>query len=130
MRAIKIDVIKKDIYRVDILGDNVSMKKELDSGGFEMVQIGKTEALWVDDTGLRRSPPLGAFMYFPYPQALPGHGLIIGLRGPENWDTALTVEKVREVVQFVDVSELPLPVLTMVSFKTVEEFDEYMKKNR
>lgn len=130
MRVIKIDVIKKDIYEVDIAGDLRSMHKELDAEDVNSVRIRMTEMLWVDGEGLLREPPLGAFMFHPYPQALPGHGLIIGLRGPENANSQLTVEEVRAVVEFVDVSELPLPVMTVVSFKTTEEFDEYMKKNR
>lgn len=128
MRAIKIDVIKKDIYEVDIQDTVQAMYKELDAQDYNSVRISKTEMLWVDGEGLLRKPPLGAFMFYPYPNALPGHGLIIGLRGPENCDSALTVEEVREVVKFVDVSELPLPVITMMSFKTVEDFEEYIKK--
>lgn len=130
MRAIKIDVIKKEIYEIDIQDTLQAMHEALDAQDYNGVRIGKTEMLWVDGEGLLRKPPLGAFMYHPYPNALPGHGLIIGLRGPENVDSRMSVEEIKEVVRFVDVSELPLPVLTMVHFNSVEEFDEYMKKNR
>lgn len=127
MRAIKIDVIKKEIYEVDISGNNRSMNKEIEGNGFDMVRISKSEALWVDDEGLRRKPPLGAFTIKWYPQALPGHGLIIGLRGPENTDTRLTLEEVKEMVRFVDISELPLPVITIHSFEKAEDFERYMR---
>lgn len=124
MRAIKIDAVKKEIYEVEIRGDNKSMYKELDSEGVEGVRLSKTERVWIDDVGLHRNPPLGAFQIKWYPQALSGHGLILGLRGPENTSTKLTLEEVRDIVQFVDVSELPLPVITTVSFET---FDDFLK---
>lgn len=130
MRAIKIDVINKEIYEVDIPGDNISMNKELDSDGFDMVRLSSTECLWVDDTGFRREPPLGAFTIGRYPQALPGHGLIIGLRGPENASTRLTVEEVKEMVEFVDISELPLPVITLMSFENPDDLINFVKNNR
>lgn len=130
MRAIKIDVIKKEIYEVDIPGDSASMYKELDANDYNSVRIARAEILWVDGEGLLRKPPLGAFRFHPYPNALPGHGLIIGLVGPENASSKLTLEEVRESVEFVDISELPMPVITMASFETREELDEYMKNNR
>ena len=130
MRAIKIDVIKKEVYEVDIVGDRLSMCKELDADGYDSVRIAKAEMLWVDGEGLLRKPPLGAFMFHPYPQALPGHGLIIGLRGPENADTKLTLEEVRESVEFVGISELPVPVIQFASFDTMKEMEEFIKNNR
>ena len=130
MRAIKIDVIKKEVYEVDIVGDRLSMCKELDADGYDSVRIAKAEMLWVDGEGLLRKPPLGAFMFHPYPQALPGHGLIIGLCGPENADTKLTLEEVRESVEFVDISELPVPVIQFASFDTMKEMEEFIKNNR
>ncbi len=130
MRAIKIDVIKKEIYEIDIPGDRTSMCKALEADGYDSVRIAKAEMLWVDGEGLLRKPPLGAFMFHPYPQALPGHGLIIGLRGPENAATKLTLEEVRESVEFVDISELPVPVIQFASFDTMKEMEEFIKNNR
>lgn len=127
MRAIKIDCVKKEIYEIDIKGDNPSMYSALDSDWVDMVGLSRTEALWVDGEGLRRQPLLGAFRIDGYPQALPGHGLIIGLRGPENTSSKLTIEEVRKMVQLVDISELPLPVVTITSFEKAEDFMDYMK---
>lgn len=131
MRAIKIDCIKKEIYEVDLphaeKEDYSSMYKELDAEGYEGVRMSKTEMLWVDEAGLRRKPLIGAFKVEWYPQALPGHGLIIGLRGEYNAGSRLTVEEVKAIVQFVDISELPLPVITMVSFEKAEDFERYIK---
>lgn len=127
MRAIKIDCIKKEVYEVDIPGDNESMNKELDSYGIDMVRLSRTDALWVDGNGLHRKPPLGAFMIDGYPQALPGHGLILGLRGVDNVSTKLYLDEVKTAIRFVDVSELPLPVVTITSFRRVEDFKDYME---
>lgn len=132
MRAIKIDCIKKEIYEVDLphaeKEDYSSMYKELDAEGYEGVRMSKTEMLWVDEAGLRRKPPIGAFKVEWYPQALPGHGLIIGLgAGGYNTGTKLTVEELKALVQFVDISELPLPVITIHSFEKAEDFERYMR---
>lgn len=131
MRAIKIDCIKKEIYEVELphaeKEDYSSMYKELDAEGYEGVRMSKTEMLWVDEAGLRRKPPIGAFRVEWYPQALPGHGLIIGLKGEYSAATELTLEEVRAMVRFVDISELPLPVMTIHSFGKVEDFERYMR---
>lgn len=132
MRAIKIDCIKKEIYEIDLphaeKEDYSSMYKELDAEGYEGVRMSKTEMLWVDEAGLRRKPLIGAFKVEWYPQALPGHGLIIGLRaGGYNTDTKLAVEEVKALVQFVDIGELPFPVMTITSFEKMEDFVNYIK---
>lgn len=131
MRAIKIDCVKKEIYEIDLphaeKEDYSSMYKELDAEGYEGVRMSKTEMLWVDEAGLRRKPPIGAFRVEWYPQALPGHGLIIGLKGEYNAATELTLEEVRAMVRFVDISELPFPVITVTSFEKMEDFLNYVK---
>jgi hypothetical protein len=128
MRAIKIDVVKKEIYEIDIKGGYQSMCQVLDSEGYDPIRISKTEKLWVDGEGLLRRPPLGAFMYDPYPNALSGHGLILGLRGPDSVGTKLTLEEVRVRVRFVGVEELPLPVILMASFEKIEDLDNFLKE--
>jgi hypothetical protein len=117
MRAIKIDVIAKTIEEIDIDGSLKSMYEALDVDVVASVRIARGEILWVDDNGLHRDPPLGAFMFGVYPQALSGHGLIVGLGGiGDNCNTKLTLEEVKANVSFCDVSELPEPIIKVHSW--------------
>lgn len=127
MRAIKIDVLKKEVYEVQIKGDCPSLYKQLDCETITGVRISKTEMLYVDDEGLRRRPLLGAFRINGYPQALPGHGVIVGLRGPDEVSSGLHVEAVRANVQFVDISELPAPVFTTYHFEKAKDFKDFLE---
>lgn len=130
MRAIKIDVIKKEIYEIDVDDSYQGMCKVLDSDGYDSIRIAKAEILWVDGDGLLRKSPLGAFIYHPYPNALSGHGLIMGIRGADSAPSQLTIEEVRSAVSFVELSELPVPIITMASFETMADLDEWMRNNR
>lgn len=127
MRAIKIDVVKKEIYEVEIKGDCPSFYETLDCESITGVRLSKVEYLYVDDEGLHRRPLLGAFRVNGYPQALPGHGIIVGLSGPQEVSSKLDIEDVRANVQFVDVSELPAPVMTIHSFERDEDFKKFLE---
>ena len=127
MREIKIDVIKKEIYEVEIKGDYLRFHEQLDCDTITGVRLSKSEYLYVDDEELRRKPLLGAFRIDGYPQALPGHGIIVGLRGPQEVSSRLPLKGVGDMVQFVDVSELPAPVMTVHHFERAEDLKSFME---
>lgn len=129
MRAIKINVVDKTVSEIQIQDSFKGMCVALKSNGYDAVRLSATECLWVDDEGLLKEKPLGAFRIEGYPQALSGHGIIIGLRGPANVDTKLDVDVVRELITFVDSEELPEPLIKAYSL-TDEQFKEWMETGR
>lgn len=117
MKAIKIDVVNKTVSEITIGTGFKDLCNALESGGYERVRISPTESLWVDDEGLLKDKPLGAFDIECYPQTLSGHGVIFGVDGMgESVDTALTVEQVKQMITFRDPAELPEPSISFISF--------------
>ena len=127
MKAIKIDVVKKEIYEIEIKGDYHSLSKELECLGIERVRISRYEFVWVDEEGLLRNPPLGAFKISTYPNALSGHGIVLGANDPDTTSTRLTLNWVKGNVNFVDPSGLAKPEVTVTSFDTIDDFLNHMK---
>lgn len=120
MRAIKIDVVTKTIYEVDLKAKRdgstmESLQQLLDVDCFTMVSLGEGYALWIDDEGLYREPPLGAFKIKEDWQAFSGHGIITGLNGPATVAATIPIEAVVELVTFVPNEELPEPRIEVFS---------------
>lgn len=108
MRAIKIDVEKQEVYEVETDGSLKSLYELIKCDCIEKVNIiQRKEVIWVDESGLLKKDPIGAFVFDGYPQVLSGNGLILGLRGPENAPTQLSLGYVQGRVTFKDPSYLP-----------------------
>jgi hypothetical protein len=83
----------------------------------------------LDDEGLLREEPIGAFTIGNYPQVLSGNGLIIGNddRGASQ-DCKATLEEVKKAVKFVPVELLKgIPLKHNVIPLKDDELKEYMK---
>jgi hypothetical protein len=111
IRAIKIDVIKKDVYEVEIPKGLNGIYEQLDCELITLPVILENEdGLYIDDEGLLREPEdqYGAFMFSDYPsQPLFGHGLIIGCDDTGDQANALsTVENIKSKVTFLNIDNL------------------------
>ncbi len=111
MRAIKIDVVKKDVYEVDVNNSLEAIYQQLECDCFTTVAINfrNSDSLLVDDEGLLHEP-LGAFIIGTYPQPLSGHGLIQGVgEEGETIPAKSKLDYIKSIVVFVDPSKLPEP---------------------
>jgi len=127
MRAIKINVIGKTVTEIQMQDGFKSICKQLDAGGYESIRLTPNDYLWVDDEGLLKEKPIGAFKIEGYPQALSGHGVIFGVdAGGNSMDTKLNVDLIRQYVTFVDSEELPEPKIEVIGFNTTEEFQRFL----
>jgi hypothetical protein len=107
MKAIKIDVIKKDIYEIDVTKGNEDMYLHLNCDTFTLpIILDNEDGLYVDDEALLREPEdqHGAFTFADYPsQYLFGHGLIIGCDNKgEQTDALSDLETIKSKVEFLD----------------------------
>lgn len=118
MKAIKIDVVKKEVTEIEINGDIKSMYEALECDFIEGITlIEREEKLWIDEEGLLRDEPLGAFRMLGYPQVLSGHGLVLGITSSgENRGTWLEVDQIKRLVEFVGLDEIPEPSFTVTTF--------------
>ncbi len=120
MKAIKIDVIKKEVYEVEIDDSIDSIYKHLECEIFEQVGpfLPNGDAVLVDEEGLLKDEPIGAFKMGTYPAVLSGHGLIHGLNHNtgETSSAKSLVEFIRSQVKFVGVDQLPEATLTFVDW--------------
>jgi hypothetical protein len=107
MKAIKIDVIKKDVYEINVNKGNEDMYKHLNCDLFTLpIILDNEDGLYVDDEALLREPEdqHGAFMFADYPsQYLFGHGLITGCDNKgEQTDALSDLETIKSKVEFLD----------------------------
>ncbi len=110
MKAIKIDVVKQEVYEVEITqGSLEDIYKELACRMFAMpFEHSNNDGLYVDDEGLLRDNLIGGFSYKHFPhQPLFGNGLIVGCDDSgESDDAKTTVEEVKNDVVFLPVDFL------------------------
>lgn len=130
MKAIKIDVIKKEVYEVEITSNIETFYKHLECDCF--CQVGRRlpngDMLLVDDNGLLISKPVGVFEFGTYPQALSGHGLMVGTsRSGETIPCKSTIEYVKSVVRFITPKSLPKPKIEVRSFESFDDALKHMK---
>ena len=130
IKAILIDSEKREIREVELIQENgstnQSIYKELKceyitSACSELFgQIG--HALFVDDEGLLKTHPLGAFCVSlnprPYTsQTLSGNGIIVGIDNEgETVSHKLDIEMIKKIVVWEDISNLPQPSFEFHSF--------------
>jgi hypothetical protein len=114
MKAYKIDVISKEVREIELQPGIKAIYKELDCDTFTVVSIGKID-IYVDDEGLCRDEPLGAFSIRGYHQVLSGHGLVVSTDDEGDSIGPVTpIEIVRENVRFEDTYYLPEPSMTFI----------------
>lgn len=106
MRAIKIDVIKHEVYNVDIQMGIDDIYKQLECETFTVPYAhANGDGLYVDDESLVKGPEflIGGFAYKEYPhQPLFGHGLLIGVDEDGNSkDAQSDLEKIKKNVVFL-----------------------------
>lgn len=120
MKVIKIDVVKKEIYEIDFTPGLPSIYKELDCETFDVVYpstLSGKDCVYVDDEGLFRDPPLGAFYIRGNEQVLSGHGLVVGTGSAgETVSPKTSLDKIKELVRFEDPHYLPEPGFTIINF--------------
>ena len=106
--AIKIDVVKQEVYPVQISTKNIDdIYNQLACDIFTCpMTLDNNDTLFVDDEGLFIDPSalLGAFYMDGYPsQPLFGHGLIVGIDDEGETDEVLsTVEEIKKKVTFLN----------------------------
>ena len=106
--AIKIDVVKQEVYPVQISTKNIDdIYNQLACDIFTCpMTLDNNDTLFVDDEGLFIDPSalLGAFYIDGYPsQPLFGHGLIVGIDDEGETDEVLsTVEEIKKKVTFLN----------------------------
>lgn len=122
MKAIKIDVVKKEVYPVEITSDYKDIHTHLECDTFTTAQMTKEfgVTLFVDDDGLLKEP-IGAFFIAGAKQAYSGHGLLIAIneKGETiSYDyTDNDLKHIRRAVQFVGTETLPSPEINVVTWK-------------
>lgn len=120
MKAFKIDVISKLVYAVDIPNDSIEhIYKALDCDTFDVIMpkgSPKGLSVYIDDEGLYRNPPLGVFAINGYPQALSGHGLVLGVDSSGNsCDAPISLKKLKENVHWLEEGKLPKPGFKLIT---------------
>lgn len=102
MKAIKIDVVKKEIYEVTIEDSLQSIYQQIEADMIETaVHLPKNDVVYVDEEGLLRETSKGWFIIYGQPQPLSGHGLVLGVtRNGSSRDVQATVEYIRKIVVF------------------------------
>lgn len=130
IKAILIDSEKREIREVELTQENggsiQSIYKELKC---ECITSACSEvfrhidhALFVDDEGLLKTHPLGAFCVSLNPRpytskTLSGNGLLVGIDAEgETISHKLDIEMIKKIVIWEDISNLPEPSFEFVSF--------------
>lgn len=105
MKAILIDSENRTVSEKEIedwRGIAPSIGCEL----FDIVRLDNGNGVYVDDEGLMKDPQ-HFFVLKGYPNPLAGNGLVLGTNPEgESVSTTLTVEKVKAMVKFYNVSQI------------------------
>jgi len=107
-KGILIDVNNRTVSEVKV-GDYTTIYEFVKCETFDVVSIGKSEDVYIDDNGLLNLNDNSMFfMINRYPQPLAGNGLILGinLKTGDSVDTKLTVDEVRDMVTFLTLDEV------------------------
>ena len=133
MKAIKIDVRNKTVSIIDLKKGFRNTQKELECELFTCIGLPKNDALYIDDEGLLKEEPIGAFMIGSYPQPLSGHGLIIGTdeETGESQDCQSTLEEIKKSVRFIPVQMLKgVPLESNFIPLNDKEMEEYFSTGK
>lgn len=118
MKAIKIDVIAKEVKEIELEPGIKNIYRELDCDLFTVIYpmgLLEGDCIYIDDEGLLRQPPLGAFYIKGFPQVLSGHGLVIGTDDEGDSISASTpLQQIKALVRFEDPHYLPEPFINII----------------
>jgi hypothetical protein len=108
MRAIKIDVIKKQVYEIEIADDLHAFQEALACQWVEAVHLGAGETLWIDEEGWLHKP-IGIFTFaLSKHKMFSGNGIILQTtRDGKSGSTTLNLEFIQERVGFFSVVPMP-----------------------
>jgi hypothetical protein len=129
IKGLFIDVVKKEIKEV-VIENNLDSIYELlgcsiIESGYPQLLSSANHVLFCDEEGLLKDS-IGCFKIFDY-EPISGNAVIFST--DEEGDIQshyLVVEKIKEIIQFVDVSELPEPKIEVFTW---EEFNAKMGNN-
>lgn len=111
MKAILINSKTRQITETEI-NDWSEISPSIDARIFDCVRIGDTDILYVDDEGLLSLDNDSMFIRVTVDGesvTLAGNGLILGSDDEgQSTDTALTVEQVKEMVEFKPLAEVSM----------------------
>lgn len=100
--AIKIDVVKQEVYQVQIENDLESMYEVIDCQIVERVVIDRNNDLWLDEEGLLHYPQPPKFWFKGAIAPFTGNGLICGYNGEgQTISTTLTAEEIESRILFL-----------------------------
>jgi hypothetical protein len=130
IKGILIDSEKREIREVELIQENGStiqsiykeLKCECITSACSEIFRHVDHALFVDDEGLLKTHPLGAFCVTlnprPYTsQTLSGNGIIVGIDNEgETISHKLDIEMIKKIVVWEDISNLPQPSFEFQSF--------------
>lgn len=113
VKAVFIDVVSKTITDIEISTSIADIYDRLDCTTFDMIcpkNAPRGLTIYIDDAGLLRDVPLGAFSVRGFDQVLSGHGLVVGTDDEGNTsDCPQTAAQIAINVRFEDTHYLPLP---------------------
>ena len=102
IQAIKIDVIKKEVYGLQINGNLEGLYSAIGCDNVECIGLNRGNDLWIDGEGLLRHPQPPRLKLKGDPLALTGNGLVCGFDGEGGTiGTTLTVQAVAALVTFL-----------------------------
>ncbi|GAB2797798.1 hypothetical protein GCM10027275_49080 [Rhabdobacter roseus] len=105
--AIKIDVVKKEVYQIQIEDTLEAMYEAIDCQIVERVVINRNNDLWLDEEGLLHHPQPPKFWFKGANTPITGNGLICGFNGEGQMiSTTLSVEEIESQILFLGNSHL------------------------
>jgi hypothetical protein len=130
IKAILIDSEKKEVREVELINENGSYNRNMyneikceyitSACGEIFSQV--NHALFVDDEGLLKTIPIGAFSISMHPlsyvsQTLSGNGIIVGIdEEGESISHTLNVQAIRDIIIWEPIENLPSPSFEFTSF--------------
>lgn len=100
--AIKIDVVKQEVYQVQIENNLDAMYIVIDCQIVERVVINRKNNLWLDEEGLLHHPQPPKFWMKGANAPFTGNGLICGFNGEgQIVSTTLTAEEIESRILFL-----------------------------
>lgn len=117
INAIKIDVVKQEVYTVDIDNGLRGLYNSIGCSCVDRIVLDDHNDLWIDDEGLLKNPQPAKFSIAGFVRPLAGNALICGYTAEgETISTTLRVEQVRPMITFWGDVELDIEPAFVVSF--------------
>ena len=120
LKGLFINVVEKTVSEVEIVNNLESIYELLNcetiESGYGYLFASANHVMFVDEEGLLKTP-LGAFQIFDYPP-ISGNAIIFSSdEEGELQDHYCIIEKIRVMVKFCDITELPEPNIKVFSWE-------------